>query len=249
MPLVYHGMSNSSTLFRTSSIHIFSRTAADLTQTSAGLQTKLRRGMFQLLERPPRMLPRIFNPVQLNVDCSAKTPVKEAEGKKAKRGRGAKASGESRASKASGGGKASRPASAAGVPAAGQTRVKLSVCLCEVVTVVFCKHVVVKACRRQEGSRACVGGKHLLFYNSSLTYSNALIHTFVIVTIVVTMTLIQFWCCLLWHSRNTSMQLSTYSVLQHCACRWTWRPCFGQRQHITCKHNTQSCSTTRATVR
>ena len=101
--------------------------------------------MFQLLERPPRMLPRIFNPVQLNVDCSAKTPVKEAEGKKAKRDRGAKASGESRASKASGEGKVSRPASAAGVPAAGQTRVKLSVFFCEVVTVVFCKHVV-KAC-------------------------------------------------------------------------------------------------------
>lgn len=79
-------------------------------QTSAGLQAKLRRGMFQLLERPPRMLPRIFNPVQLNVACNAKTPVKEPEGKKPKRGRGGKVSGESRAGKASGD---SRPTSAA----------------------------------------------------------------------------------------------------------------------------------------
>lgn len=75
--------------------------------------------MFQLLERPPRMLPRIFNPVQLNVDCSAKTPVKEEAGKKAKRGRAGKASGESRASKASGeSSRASRPASAGGRSAA-----------------------------------------------------------------------------------------------------------------------------------
>lgn len=77
--------------------------------------------MFQLLERPPRMLPRIFNPVQLNVDCSAKTPVKEAEGKKARRGRGAKVSGASRASKASGEGGAARPSSAAAGSGAGQT--------------------------------------------------------------------------------------------------------------------------------
>lgn len=67
--------------------------------------------MFQLLERPPRMLPRMFNPVQLNVDCSAKTPVKEAESKKGKRGKAAKASGESRAT---------RPNSGSGrAPAAG----------------------------------------------------------------------------------------------------------------------------------
>ena len=76
-------------------------------QTSAGLQTKLRRGNFQLLDRPPRMLPRLFNPVQLNVDCSAKTPVKEAEGKKGKRARGGKASGEGRGARPnSGGGRA-----------------------------------------------------------------------------------------------------------------------------------------------
>ena len=36
------------------------------------------------------MLPRIFNPVQLKVDCSAKTPSKAAEGKKPKRGKAAK---------------------------------------------------------------------------------------------------------------------------------------------------------------
>jgi len=70
-------------------------------QTSASLQTKLRRGNFQLLERPPRMLPRMFNPVQLNVDCSGKTPMKAAEGKKARKPRGTKASGEARASRPS----------------------------------------------------------------------------------------------------------------------------------------------------
>ncbi|KAL0033133.1 hypothetical protein WJX79_005148 [Trebouxia sp. C0005] len=70
-------------------------------QTSASLQTKLRRGNFQLLERPPRMLPRMFNPLQLNVDCSGKTPMKAAEGKKGRKPRGAKASGESRASRPS----------------------------------------------------------------------------------------------------------------------------------------------------
>lgn len=91
-------------------------------QTSAGLQAKLRRGMFQLLERPPRMLPRIFNPVQLNVACNAKTPVKEPEAKKPKRSRGGKASGESRASKGSGDSRAGRPASAAGkLAGTGQT--------------------------------------------------------------------------------------------------------------------------------
>ena len=79
--------------------------------------------MFQLLERPPRMLPRIFNPVQLNVACNAKTPVKEPEGKKPKRGRGGRGSGESRASKASGD---SQPTSAAGrLAAAGQTYRKI----------------------------------------------------------------------------------------------------------------------------
>ena len=51
------------------------------------------------------MLPRMFNPVQLNVDCSGKTPMKAAEGKKGRKPRGTKASGESRAS---------RPSSAAG---------------------------------------------------------------------------------------------------------------------------------------
>ncbi|KAL0018444.1 hypothetical protein WJX77_010041 [Trebouxia sp. C0004] len=70
-------------------------------QTGACLQTKLRRGNFQLLERPPRMLPRIFNPVQLNVDCSGKTPIKAAEGKKGRKPRGTKASGTSRASRPS----------------------------------------------------------------------------------------------------------------------------------------------------
>lgn len=74
-------------------------------QTGASLQTKLRRGNFQLLERPPRMLPRMFNPVQLKVDCSGKTPMKAAEGKKGRKPRGTKASGESRTS---------RPSSAAG---------------------------------------------------------------------------------------------------------------------------------------
>jgi len=54
-----------------------------------------------LLERPPRMLPRMFNPVQLNVDCSGKTPMKAAEGKKARKPRGTKASGEARASRPS----------------------------------------------------------------------------------------------------------------------------------------------------
>lgn len=101
-----------------------------LAQTSVGLQAKLRRGMFQLLERPPRMLPRIFNPVQLNVDCSAKTPVKEPEGKKARRGRGPKVSGASKASKASGeGSRASRPASAAATSTvAGQILERRCVC-------------------------------------------------------------------------------------------------------------------------
>jgi len=51
------------------------------------------------------MLPRMFNPVQLNVDCSGKTPMKAAEGKKGRKPRGTKASGESRPS---------RPSSAAG---------------------------------------------------------------------------------------------------------------------------------------
>lgn len=55
-------------------------------QTAASLQQKLRRGHFNLVDRPSRMLPRMFNPVQLNVDCSAKTPSKPAEGKP-KRGR------------------------------------------------------------------------------------------------------------------------------------------------------------------
>ena len=59
-------------------------------QTSAALQVKLRRGQFNLVDRPSRMLPRIFNPVQLNVDCSAKTPGKAPEAKKPKRGRPAK---------------------------------------------------------------------------------------------------------------------------------------------------------------
>lgn len=62
-----------------------------LLQTAAALQDKLRRGHFKLVDRPSRMLPRIFNPVQLNVDCSAKTPCKTAEGKKTKRGRPARA--------------------------------------------------------------------------------------------------------------------------------------------------------------
>ena len=70
--------------------------------------------MFQLLERPPRMLPRIFNPVQLNVDCSAKTPMKEPDPKKAKRGKAGKSSGGSRARPSSGSGKQSS--------AAGQSR-------------------------------------------------------------------------------------------------------------------------------
>ncbi len=86
-------------------------------QTSVSLQTKLRRGNFQLLERPPRMLPRMFNPVQLNVDCSAKTPMKEAEGKKRKAARGGKASGDSRAS---------RPSSAGGRSSVAGTLAQIS---------------------------------------------------------------------------------------------------------------------------
>lgn len=60
-------------------------------QTSLALQAKLKRGQFSLVQRPSRMLPRMFNPVQLNVDCSAKTPCKAPEAKKPKRGRPAKA--------------------------------------------------------------------------------------------------------------------------------------------------------------
>ena len=47
-----------------------------------------------MIDRPSRMLPRMFNPVQLKVDCSAKTPSKAAEGKKPKRGKVAKAAAE-----------------------------------------------------------------------------------------------------------------------------------------------------------
>ena len=74
-------------------------------QTSASLQNKLRRGNFRMLERPPRMLPRMFTPVQINVDCSAKTPVKEPEPKKGRKGK---------SGKAQGGNKAAGPSSAGG---------------------------------------------------------------------------------------------------------------------------------------
>lgn len=64
----------------------YSLKASAAVQTAASLQQKLRQGRFNLVDRPSRMLPRIFNPVQLNVDCSAKTPSKPVEGKP-KRGR------------------------------------------------------------------------------------------------------------------------------------------------------------------
>ena len=51
------------------------------------------------------MLPRMFTPVQLNVDCSAKTPVKEPEPKKGRKGK---------SGKAQGGTKTARPSSAGG---------------------------------------------------------------------------------------------------------------------------------------
>ncbi len=57
-------------------------------QAAAALHDKLRKGNFELLPNPPRMLPRMFDPTQLNVDCSAKTPAKEDKPKGTKRGRG-----------------------------------------------------------------------------------------------------------------------------------------------------------------
>ena len=78
-----------------------------LLQTSASLQAKLRRGNFRMLERPPRMLPRMFNPVRLDVDCSAKTPMKEPQAKKGRKPRAGKTSG-----KACRSGRGARPNSA-----------------------------------------------------------------------------------------------------------------------------------------
>ena len=58
-------------------------------QAAAALHEKLRSGGFELMERSPRMLPSMFEPQQLNVDCSSKTPMKEgASGRRGGRGRG-----------------------------------------------------------------------------------------------------------------------------------------------------------------
>lgn len=58
-------------------------------QAAAALHEKLRSGSFELMEHSPRMLPSMFEPQQLNVDCSSKTPMKEGgSGRRGGRGRG-----------------------------------------------------------------------------------------------------------------------------------------------------------------
>ena len=58
-------------------------------QAAAALHEKLRSGSFELMERFPRMLPSMFEPQQLNVDCSSKTPMKEGgSGRRGGHGRG-----------------------------------------------------------------------------------------------------------------------------------------------------------------
>jgi len=47
-----------------------------LLQATAALHDQLRHANFQLYDSSPRMLPRIYNPVRLDVDCSNKTPAK-----------------------------------------------------------------------------------------------------------------------------------------------------------------------------
>ena len=58
-------------------------------QAAAALHEKLRSGSFELMQRSPRMLPSMFEPQQLNVDCSSKTPMKEGgSGRRGGHGRG-----------------------------------------------------------------------------------------------------------------------------------------------------------------
>lgn len=51
---------------------------ATAVQNVAQLYSMLRSQAFDLHEPNPRMLPRQFNPVQLNVECAAASPIKQA---------------------------------------------------------------------------------------------------------------------------------------------------------------------------
>ena len=55
-------------------------------QAMAELQAQLRHHRFQEYDRSPRMLPRAYNPVRLDVDCSNKTPPKAPAASKWARG-------------------------------------------------------------------------------------------------------------------------------------------------------------------
>ena len=58
-------------------------------QATAELHQQLRHGSFRVYEANPRMLPRLYEPTRRDVDCSIKTPAKEAAA--GKRGRSGKA--------------------------------------------------------------------------------------------------------------------------------------------------------------
>ena len=67
-----------------------SRNTCTPLQAMAALQEQLRHARFELYASSPRMLPRMYNPLRLDVDCSNKTPAKAAP---AKRGRSVAATG------------------------------------------------------------------------------------------------------------------------------------------------------------